>query len=556
MAQTFPHSASTRPFGSSPAVKTPQESHANKRKHTPVSPSPAQSRSCSLRDLDSRRERAHSSLLTAALEEHERVRERARRAHERYQLEQEWQKQQQDSEEQKAIEAAHHERLQCQIAEQQRQIEQSQLLAEQLQQAELSKKQAERERLEALKRQEEEAIQQKQQLNPEPSSYTPKSHSSKHTESTVAQIPQASITLDRSPGETKSGSCYIPIPTESQPAMNENSSSIVSSMHQREAEHQSYLMLHKRLKDIRKSVLDQCKSNKSLKSKVGDWRRQINKNVGQLTEQKGTLPQLRVIKNILLQALTVEQPSVRVHDVIVTRHSSRSEISTSPQTSPNISAVFIYELNIFAKRIISQLVSEASVAPKLADPIGVLAISIFAQKDFRSVSDGNPQGSFIDILLAKFHATCPVLFGISGSEDTISGRGRLGWLKNKDSGSFVAAQKHYDRMSGLGTGFAAISLRDFSKSTVISPLPAEHYWRAISRIVNTEKADITQSHLVVLKSMLETHVNRFVMFFGDAARVAIRNALLLFPHKASDGPAKRAIATLPVLLERDQGYTV
>ena len=192
---------------------------------------------------------------------------------------------------------------------------------------------------------------------------------------------------------------------------------------------------------------------------------------------------------------------------------------------------------------------------KLAEPIGILAISIFAAKDFKWLGEV----SLIDLLLAKLHYCCPILFGVYGSERTDAGRDRLGWQRNKERESekngrvWMPDQKHYERMTGLSAGFAALSLRDFSRTATKNPLPSDYFWCALARITNTPPQKITQTHLVVLKALLENNVVKFRSFYGSAALAALRRAVLEFPAMAPDGPGKSAIGTLPMLFERDHG---
>lgn len=55
-----------------------------------------------------------------------------------------------------------------------------------------------------------------------------------------------------------------------------------------EAEHQKYLEIHQRLKGLRKAMASQAKQNPTLKTVMGDMRREIKKCVGQLRQGKGT----------------------------------------------------------------------------------------------------------------------------------------------------------------------------------------------------------------------------------------------------------------------------
>jgi nucleoporin GLE1 len=44
-----------------------------------------------------------------------------------------------------------------------------------------------------------------------------------------------------------------------------------------------YTTIHKNLKELRKSMVEQAKTNRALKERMGDMRREIRKSVGQLT---------------------------------------------------------------------------------------------------------------------------------------------------------------------------------------------------------------------------------------------------------------------------------
>ena len=212
-----------------------------------------------------------------------------------------------------------------------------------------------------------------------------------------------------------------------------------------------------------------------------------------------------------------------------------------------MSGPFIYLLNIFSKSVISQFISEQSNKSKSADPVGVIAVTIFATPVFKL---GN-EVPLTDILLAKLHKTCPVIFGISGDQSTARGRARIGW-QNLD-GAWIAEQRHIERQSGLAAGYAALSLRDFSRSKNKNPFPNAHYWRAVACIVDTPPQEIQPTHFVVLKGLLDGFVPRFIAFYGQAAMAALRNALVEFPAKAQ-GAAKTSAGQMSVLeevLERD-----
>lgn len=197
----------------------------------------------------------------------------------------------------------------------------------------------------------------------------------------------------------------------------------------------------------------------------------------------------------------------------------------------------------------AQFVDEASANPKAADPVGIVASHIFALPDFRW------QGSsLIDILLAKMHVVAPVIFGIYGPEDTVQGKTRLGWWREdgQSEGPFVPQQRHFERMTGLGSGFAAISLRNYEKAKVENPYPDRHYWEALAKVTNVPPSEMTQTHFVILKGLIENYESKFIGFYGGAALAALRLVLVELPSKVtSPSVASKSLAGLADILRKE-----
>lgn len=233
----------------------------------------------------------------------------------------------------------------------------------------------------------------------------------------------------------------------------------------------------------------------------------------------------------------------------------------APNDSPQLPVLFLYLLNSFTKAIIKQFIDEAGVNPKAADPIGVVAVSIFSKPEFcwRGTS-------LIDILMAKFCVVAPVLWGMRGNEKTAEGRKRLGWWKEPKfdddqswaSRQWVSEQMHNTRMTGLGAGYAAISLRDFSRMSISrNPYKPYHYWASMAAIVNTPPQEASSTQYTVLKAMIENYEERFLGFYGSIGKAALRNALVDFPDKAvSDGVAVASLKVLGDRLKKDYGLTL
>lgn len=191
--------------------------------------------------------------------------------------------------------------------------------------------------------------------------------------------------------------------------------------------------------------------------------------------------------------------------------------------------IFLYIMNLFVKIVIAQFISEAAIKPEAADPIGTVAVNVIARQQhcWRGVS-------LMDMMIAKYRIVCPVLFGSRGGEKTQQGRKRLGW-KADVNGTWVDDQTHNDRMAGLGAGYAAISLRDFSRSTsMTNPFPPTKYWAAMAAIVNTPPAEVSNTQCTVLKAMIDGYEMRFMTFYGSAAVAALKVAVVDFPTRAPE----------------------
>ncbi|PTB69494.1 GLE1-domain-containing protein [Trichoderma citrinoviride] len=311
-----------------------------------------------------------------------------------------------------------------------------------------------------------------------------------------------------------------------------------------------YLEIHKELKKLRQVLQAEAKVPGSpLKGKMGTYRREIRVSIGQLTAGKGANAQpIAKITMALKEALDGKVPSapIEVSRFVVGQRQPAEGAAHNDATLPSL---FIYLLNICAKGIINQFINECSANPKAADPIGVFTAHIFSQKDFLWRGE-----SLIDILMAKFRVVCPVLFGLRGSDRTERGRLAIGW--KKDGPGYVTEQTHNDRMTGLGAGFASISLRDFSKTSKANPYPPTNYWKALAGIVNSSPNETSNTQYVVLRAMIEGHEQRFLNFYGNAAIAALRLALLEFPKKAPANAAAAHSLVAMVELLRNEGLVL
>ncbi|KAL9619624.1 MAG: hypothetical protein Q9160_005811 [Pyrenula sp. 1 TL-2023] len=348
--------------------------------------------------------------------------------------------------------------------------------------------------------------------------------------------------------------------------------SLSPSNPQKEAVHQRYIQIHQNLKKFRKPFWDQCKKDANLKQQVGDIRRKIQKSVAQLVDLKGNskaLPieelekltpaerraraappsnahALKDVRECLQLATTIPTTTIDIREFLA---SSPPELANNPSVATTAPALLIYALNIFSKSIIAQLANEASVSPARAEPLGVIAAQIFPLPEF-SFNQTTP---LIDILLAKYHIVCPPLFGITGLESSAQGRNRLGWWK--EMGKYIPSARHHDRMTGFAAGYAALSLRNFSKSRFRNPYPPHHFWETITWLLDLPPAAVQPTHLTILKGLIVQSVERFLVFYGEAAVAVLRRVFTSFLDRLPDAVRKESqvglLRTLGESLARD-----
>lgn len=309
----------------------------------------------------------------------------------------------------------------------------------------------------------------------------------------------------------------------------------------RDVDHQQYLDIHRELKQFRSQLVSSARQDKALKTFMGDNRREITKTVGQMTAgtsaevKQANRGRISAVVKILQQALQHTQPSVDVRKFL----SPSRQLEGVDASECQVPAVFIYLLNIFVKAVIKQYIGEAGISPEKAEPVGLLVANIFSHRDLQ----WHGTTYLIDILLAKFHKTCPVLFGIYGSNNTKEGRIRSGWLP-------ISAQENSERMTGLGAGFASITSRDFSRAQAKNPMPVEKLWRSLAMIVNTPAAEAIDAHFLVLKALLEpVYVQKLVKFYGVHGVALVRKAVYDFPLQSAT-PAANALKVLPDIYKK------
>ena len=233
------------------------------------------------------RETLHTEALSLAAAEHDRVRETAVAVQEQLQLQIQLERRWREDEERKKVERLRQEAVDKEIAEKNRAIEQAkndELNARRVAEAreaaaaaQQQKAQKEREDAEAARnlREAQDAKSRKRQAD----------EARRKTAEAESRAREADSAAQKKPAA----------PTTVEPATQLSSQASLDP--QRSAEHQRYVEIHRKLKDLRSGMMDQAKRNKALKDKMGDIRRTIKQSIGQLTAGKGVnkIPVSRLI---------------------------------------------------------------------------------------------------------------------------------------------------------------------------------------------------------------------------------------------------------------------
>ncbi|MCJ1407055.1 hypothetical protein MMC19_001125 [Ptychographa xylographoides] len=492
------------------------------------------------------RESAHRAALAAAVVEHERIRRSAEIEREKLEIQIQLERTRREAEERRELEQQQQDKVEKELAEKRKNIERTKA-AEIAQMKAIQEHRAEQAAAEAaeqqrLKEEKEEAaiaakkLEQKQEterLARERERERERQRAQEQEQEQEQKLKREADVVQVVPplAQVTPISAEIPSQDTQQP----------KNGTKREAEHSRYILIHQKLKELRRYMADQGRQDLNLKKRMGEMRRTIKKCVGQLTGEKtaNKAPRDQIIETLKAAAL-VSYPHVDITTFLAVPPDSMSE-SQGP-------ALLVYQLNIFSKAIVSQFINEAGVAPKSADPVGVIASTVFAASEFRW--NGIP---LIDILIAKYHVACPVLFGIYGNDVTNEGKRRSGWIREDKTGPWITEQRHSERMTGLGAGFASLALRSYDKTKLENPYPIYHFWSSLAGIVNVPPQQASSTHFTVLKAMIENNESRILDFFGDAGILALRKALIQFPQAAeSKSVAGKAVTVLPDVLRRDK----
>lgn len=284
--------------------------------------------------------------------------------------------------------------------------------------------------------------------------------------------------------------------------------------------HSRYLELHQRMKAFWKPFKTECaQKGHPFKGPVGDLRRELRKITGQVTvERADSKVVISKIRELLRSTAKIGGPTVDIRSFII----SRPLPTLSHESEAQYPAILLYAFICFEKFVIKQFDSEAAKEESgIIQELGVIAASLFVDKEF--VWKGIPM---IDLLLAKLHRACPILFGITGNPNTPEGRARLGWTNV--GGSPMNVNYYHQRMVGLANGFAAMSLR-----AVAAPaIPISEHWRALASICNTPSDQLYTGHFMVLKGLVRDSAKKIIMYYGAQGRALLRHATIVMPTRA------------------------
>ncbi|PYI19364.1 GLE1-domain-containing protein [Aspergillus violaceofuscus CBS 115571] len=312
--------------------------------------------------------------------------------------------------------------------------------------------------------------------------------------------------------------------------------------------HTRYVELHQHLKKFRQYLKDESKTNAVVKQNMGDIRRSIKKCVGQLRETKGgNKTQIQEIRTTLEKASSIAEPSVDVRQFMAF---PPAEIANSDDNK--VPALLIYALNIFSKALIAGLLQEAGINIGHAEPIGIVAAQIFSLDAF--VYKGH---HMVDILLAKYRVFCPALWGFCGNEKTEGGRRAVGWRRDGPDGPWLSEQAHAERMTALGAGYAALTLRNFGKTTRKNPFPNTMFWQSMHKILSISVDEIQDTHITILTAMLKTSAERVVGFFGHVGLAMMRLAIVDLPSRLpNETMSVKQLKLLKDLYQREKNIMI
>lgn len=482
------------------------------------------------------RARLHEEQLARAAEEHAKVLRGAELELQRLTLEEEKERLRSQEEQQRAIEKLQKEKVQQQAEAQRRQLEAQRREEEIARQAAEHQKKVQEAEARQKAQKEHEAIAERQRKEKEDADRRAKETADaaeKTRAQQAAQQAQQQQLQQQRPAQTVPTVTAQPTAAAKTPSSTQAPNDNINNIHTK------YLELHNRMKEFRVTFWNQNKKvGQPLKEPIGNARRNMRLKLGQINVARAT-SQL-AIKSLRADsfdvAVNTPGPTVDIRPFLV----SQAIPPLANEAEAQYPAFLLYMWIMFEKFLLKQFEKEAANEDgRIIQEIGLIAASLFA--DQRYMWKGI---SLIDVLLAKMHHICPILFGVRGSMNTVEGQKRLGWMpidKQPPTGEI-----YMQRIRGLSAGYAAMSLRAFK---TVPALPMSEYWRIVVLVCNTPPGDMYPGHFAILNGLLRDFYKKFLGFYGVQARGVLRRAIVDVPARAPPR-CKDAAGTISVFQEQ------
>lgn len=477
------------------------------------------------------RARLHEEKLARAAEEHAKVLRGAELELQRLSLEEEKARLRSQEEQQRAIEQLQREKAQQQAEAHRRQLEAQRREEEIARQAAEHQKKLQEAEARQKAQKEQEAAAERQRKEKEDADRKAKETADAAEKAQVQQVAQQ--VAQQPPAQAAPAVAVQPITTMKATASTQAPNNDINNLHTK------YLELHKRMKEFRVTFWNQNKKvGQPLKEPIGNARRNMRLKLGQINVARAT-SQL-AIKSLRADsfdvALNTPGPTVDIRPFLV----SQSIPPLADEAEAQYPAFLLYMWIMFEKFLLKQFEKEAANEDgRIIQELGLIAASLFA--DQRYMWKGI---SLIDVLLAKMHHICPILFGVRGNMNNTEGMKRLGWMpidKQPPTGEI-----YMQRIRGLSAGYAAMSLRAFK---TVPALPMSDYWRVVVSVCNTPPNDLYPGHFAILNGLLRDFYKKFMSFYGIQAKAVLRRAIVDVPARAPPR-CKDAAGTISVFQEQ------
>lgn len=456
------------------------------------------------------RARLHEEQLAKAAQEHQKVQEGAKLEIQRIVLEQEQERLRREEAQHQEIERLNQEKLRREAESQRQKLEASRREEEAARQAAERQKQIQEAdaRVRAQKEQQEEATRRQK----EEAEKKAREAALAAQQAQRQQQPPPAAAVITTPVPSTAATTTRPVASTSAPAPG------VEELHAK------YLELHARMKTFRTEFVNKHKQmGDPLKGPVGDTRRNMRKRLGQVTtERKDSQAAIgRLRAECFDKALQAPGPFIDIRPYIV----SHQIPPLANEADAQYPALLLYAWICFEKSVIQQWNQEAaSEDHTIIQELGLIAASLYSDPKYQ----WKGVVPLTDTLLAKLHRVCPMMFGISGNMTTKLGLARLGL--DKYGGSDTNLNSYLQMTTGVGAGYAALSLRQFSGKN--PAVPMADYWRAIASICNTPSEALYPGHFMCLKGLLRDFIKKFLAFYGAPAMAVVRRATRSLPDRA------------------------